>query len=239
MPGISGGNPAPRARSLETWSVFTPSRPSLADRKRPANTATDDDVEGRVLEHSLSLCDMIDERMVRGGGNRGAWCAYSVLRPSDAWLGPATGALGRDGQPVDPSVAHGVRAGPAGGAAAEFASARRAMAREDPRLAVPVLEVADVDVGGSALKAGGIPTSWNGGCESSASALTRGAPLLSLLRASHSGSRPTHSSRDGRDHAEVAGPVDAALHWRGLRRCRGLLGARGFHCSFLLVPSLG
>jgi hypothetical protein len=48
----------------------------------------------------------------------------------------------------------------------------------------------------SALKAGGIRTPRKGSCESSASALTRGAPLHSLLRASHSGSRPTHSSRD-------------------------------------------
>jgi hypothetical protein len=29
-----------------------------------------------------------------------------------------------------------------------------------------------------------------------------------------------------RGHAEVAGPVIAALHWRGPWRCRGLLGAR-------------
>src|SRR5881296_1875548 len=56
------------------------------------------------------------------------------------------GLLGREDQPVDPSVTHRVRAGPAGVPAPEARRARRAIAREDPLLPVPVLEVADVEV---------------------------------------------------------------------------------------------
>jgi hypothetical protein len=50
-----------------------------------------------------------------------------------------------------------VRGGPAGVAAAEARLPRRAIEREDPLLAVPVLEVADVEVGGLGADGGRDP----------------------------------------------------------------------------------
>jgi hypothetical protein len=58
------------------------------------------------------------------------------------------GLLRREDQPVDPSVTHRVRGVPTGVPAVEARLARGAIEREDPLLAVPVLEVADVEVGG-------------------------------------------------------------------------------------------
>ena len=51
-------------------------------------------------------------------------------------------------QPIDPSVTHRVRGGPAGVPAAEARPRRRAIEREGTLLAVAVLEVANVEVGG-------------------------------------------------------------------------------------------
>ena len=58
------------------------------------------------------------------------------------------GLLGRKDEPADPSVTHRVRAGPTGVPTLEPRLARRAIEREDPLLAVPILEIADVEVGG-------------------------------------------------------------------------------------------
>jgi hypothetical protein len=58
------------------------------------------------------------------------------------------GLLWRKAESVDPSVTHRVRAGPADVPAPEPRLARRAIEREDPLLAVPILEVSDVEVGG-------------------------------------------------------------------------------------------
>jgi len=68
-------------------------------------------------------------------------------RGAPARLQPC-GLLWRKDQSVDPSVTHRVRTGPAGVPAPEPGLARRAIEREDPLLAVPVLEVSDVEVGG-------------------------------------------------------------------------------------------
>jgi hypothetical protein len=68
-----------------------------------------------------------------------------------------SGRLRREAQPVDPSITHRVRGGPAGVPAAEARLARGAIEREDPRLAVPVLEVADVQVGGLGADGGRDP----------------------------------------------------------------------------------
>ncbi len=67
------------------------------------------------------------------------------------------GLLGRKGQPVDPPVTHRVRAGPASVPAAEARLTRRAIEREDRLLAIPVLEVADVEVGGLGAEGGRDP----------------------------------------------------------------------------------